>query len=128
MEIVKICAVGIITAFSVLILRDSKSEAAVLVGVAGGCIVLLMVLDYVADIFAVIKDISEKAGIPSQIWTLILKIVGVGYIAEFSAGIIEEAGGKALADKVILAGKVLIAVLSLPMIVSLFELIGGMLT
>jgi len=127
MDIIKICAVGIITAFAALILKDTKSEAAILVGVCGGCIVLLMILDYVADIFAVIRDISGRAGIPSKIWTLILKIVGVGYIAEFSAGIVEEAGGKPLSDKIILAGKVLITVLSLPIIVSLFELISGML-
>lgn len=126
MDIIKICAVGIITAFAVLVLRDSKSSASVLVGIAGGCIILLMLLDYITNIFSILRTISDKAGVPNKIWSLILKIVGVGYIAEFSAGIVEEAGSKSLAEKVILAGKIIITVLSLPIVVSLYELISGL--
>jgi len=128
MEIFKICAVGIITAFCILILKEAKPEAGVLVGIAGGIIILLMLVGYFTEIFSVIRTIAERAHIPTNILTLIIKIVGVGYIAELSAGIIEEAGSKALAEKVILGGRIIIAVLSLPIIMSLFNIIGELLT
>ena len=56
MDIIKIAAVGIITAVCAMLLRDTKSELAVLVTVAGGCIILLMVLDSFLGIFAALKN------------------------------------------------------------------------
>ncbi len=57
MDIIKIAAVGIITAVCAMLLRDTKSELAVLVTVAGGCIILLMVLDSFLGIFAALKNL-----------------------------------------------------------------------
>jgi len=127
MEIFQIAVVGIITAFCVLILKDAKSEVGLLVGIVGGIIILLMLIGYLTNIFVVIRDLAERASIPSNILSLVIRIVGVGYIAEFSAGIIEEAGAKSLADKVVLGGRVMIVVLSLPIILSLFNVISDML-
>lgn len=125
MDILKISAVGLITAFCVLLLKDTKNEIAVLVGITGGCIILIMLLDYFGSIFSVLKDICEQAGINNSLLTVIFKIVGIGYIADFSAGIIEDTGSKSLADKVILGGKIIIMVLSLPILKALFDLIAG---
>jgi len=127
MEIFQISAVGLITAFCVLILKETKSEAGLLVGVAGGCIILLMLIGYLTDIFGVITDLAERASIPSSLLTLIIRIVGIGYIAEFSASIIEESGSKPIAEKVILGGRILIVILSLPIVVSLFNIISELL-
>ena len=44
MEILKICAVGIVTAFCVLILKENKSDMSLIVAIAGGCIILLMLV------------------------------------------------------------------------------------
>ncbi|MCL2555798.1 MAG: stage III sporulation protein AD [Firmicutes bacterium] len=128
MEIFQIASVGIITAFCVLILKDTKSEISMLVGIAGGIIILLMLIGYLTNIFVVIRDLAERASIPSNILTLIIRIVGVGYIAEFSAGIIEETGSKSLADKITLGGRIMIVVLSLPIILSLFNVISDLLS
>ncbi|MCI8434877.1 MAG: hypothetical protein HFK10_02820 [Clostridia bacterium] len=124
MDIIKIAAVGIITAVCAMLLRDTKSELAVLVTVAGGCIILLMVLDSFLGIFAALKNLMERAGIGGQIFSLLIKIIGIGYITDFSAGLVEETGAKSLADKIVLAGKVVIMVLSLPILIKLFDIIA----
>ena len=124
MDIIKIAAVGIITAVCAMLLRDTKSELAVLVTVAGGCIILLMVLDSFLGIFAALKNLMERAGIGGQIFSLLIKIIGIGYITDFSAGLVEETGAKSLADKIVLAGKVVIMVLSLPIVIKLFDIIA----
>lgn len=127
MDIIKIAAVGIITAVCAMLLRDTKSELAVLVTVAGGCIILLMVLDSFLGIFAALKNLMERAGIGGQIFSLLIKIIGIGYITDFSAGLVEETGAKSLADKIVLAGKVVIMVLSLPILIKLFDIIAELL-
>lgn len=124
MELLKIVAVGIITAFCSLILRDGKSSLSVSVGIAGGCVIMLMVLDCFADVFAGIKNLVESVGLSVGIIKSILKIIGIGYVTEFSAGIIEDAGLHSVSEKVVMAGKIMILVVALPIITSLFDLVA----
>lgn len=128
MEIFRIAAIALVTAFCAMILRDIKSELALLVAFAGGIIVLLSVVDYFSDIFSVISSIAKRAGLATSVVTLLFKVIAVGYIAEFSASLIEDVGLPSLADKVTLAGKLIIVGISLPIVVRLFEFIAGMLT
>ena len=128
MEIFKIAAIALVTAFCVMILRDIKSDLAMLVAFAGGIIVLLSVIDYFSDIFSVISSIAARAGLATSVVTLLFKILAVGDISEFSASLIEDAGLGSLADKVTLAGKLIIVASALPVIVELFEYIAGALS
>lgn len=127
MDIVKIAAMGIITAFCVVMLREQKSEMAMLIGIAGGCLILLSLIDYFTQIFSTIASIADKTGIPSTIYKIVGKIIAVGYITDFSAGIVEDTGQKALAEKIMLGGKLVVMVLSLPIITTLFDTISGVL-
>ncbi len=106
MEIFRIAAIALVTAFCALVLRDIKSELAVLVAFAGGIIVILSVVDYFSDIFSVISSIAKRAGIAASVVTLIFKVIAVGYIA----------------------GKLIIVASSLPTVVKLFEFIAEMLS
>lgn len=128
MDIVKISAMGIITAFCVVMLREQKSEIAMLVGIAGGCLILLSLIDYFTQIFTTLSAIASKTGIPSSVYKSVMKIISIGYIADFSAGIVEDTGQKALAEKIILGGKLIIMVLALPIITLLFDTIAGVLS
>ena len=58
---------------------------------------------------------------------MLLKIVGVGYLTEFGAGILMDFGSNSIADKVTLAGKITIVLLSMPVVESLLQLLGGFL-
>ena len=118
---------GIITALCVVILKENKSETAMLVGIAGGCLILLCLVDYFSGIFSTIQNIVDKSGIPDTLFKSIFKIIGIGYIADFSAGIVEDTGQKALAEKIILGGKLIIMVLALPIVNLLFDTIAGIL-
>ncbi len=128
MDIFRIAAIALITAFCSIVLRDIKSELAMLVAFAGGLIVLLSVVDYFSGIFSVISDIAKRAGIATSVIKLLFKVIAIGYIAEFSSSLIEDAGMSSLADKVTLAGKLMIVSVSLPVVVELFKFIAGMLS
>ncbi len=127
MDIVKIAAAGVITAVCALILRETRADMAIAVTLAGGVIILLMVLDKVVGIFTVFETLMQRAGIDNRIFSLLVKIIGIGYVTDFSAGVIEDTGSKSLADKVVLAGKIIIMTLALPVVVKLFDLIAGLL-
>ncbi len=128
MEIVRIAVIGVITAIVVIMLKDHRADIALLVGLAGGIIILLSVIDYLGEIFGFMSELTQKAGIDGSIIKILIKIVGIGYIADFAAGIVEDSGSRALAEKVALAGKLMILVISLPIIRLLIEIVSGILT
>ena len=69
----------------------------------------------------------EKTGIDQDLFVILLKIIGVGYLVEFSAGICSDSGNTSIANKVVLAGKILIFLLSMPIIKNLFEMVMDLL-
>ena len=123
----KIIGVGLVTAIAALILKSSKPEHAVAVTIAGGVIILIFALDMLGASLRIFTDIAEKTGIDQSLVKIILKIVAIGYLVEFSAGIVEDFGSKSIADKLVLAGKIIIFTVSIPIIQSLITLIGNIL-
>ena len=71
--------------------------------------------------------IAQITGIENGLLKVLLKIVGVGYITEFGAGILNDFGSNSIADKVVLGGKITIVMLSIPVMESLLSMIGGFL-
>ena len=126
-EIFKIVGVGIITAIMTIILRGSKPELSFAVTLVGIIIILLLVVDMLQDTMAVFISISQIAGIENGLLKMLLKIVGIGYLTEFGAGILTDFGSSSIADKVTLAGKIAIVLLSMPVVESLLQLLGGFL-
>ena len=127
MELVKIIGVALVTAFAALFLRGTKPELSFAVTIAGAVIILLFIVDMLASSFQIFGEIAEKTGIDDSLVKIIVKIVAIGYLVEFSAGVIEDFGSKSIADKLILAGKVIIFAVSVPIIRSMLELIGAFL-
>ena len=127
MELAKIIGVGLVTAIAALILKSSKPELAFAVTIAGGVIILIFALDMLGASLRIFTDIAEKTGIDQSLVKIILKIVAIGYLVEFSAGIVEDFGSKSIADKLVLVGKIIIFTVSIPIIQSLITLIGNIL-
>ena len=123
----KIIGVGLVTAIAALILKSSKPELAFAVTIAGGVMILIFALDMLGASLRIFTDIAEKTGIDQSLVKIILKIVAIGYLVEFSAGIVEDFGSKSIADKLVLAGKIIIFTVSIPIIQSLITLIGNIL-
>ena len=127
MEIFKIIAIGIITTIAVLIVKQTKPEIAVLVGLAGSLLIFFELVNLISSVFNVFNSIVVKTGVSSDLFSVLLKIIGVGYLTEFSASICADSGNSSIADKIMLGGKVLIMVLALPIFTSILEIILGLL-
>lgn len=127
MEIIKIVGVAFVTAVSAILLRGTKPELSFAVTVAGVIVILLFIVDALQGTLSAFSTIAQITGVENGLLKILLKIVGVGYITEFGAGILTDFGSNAVADKVSLAGKLMIVVLSLPVLESLLSLIRGFL-
>lgn len=127
MELVRILGVGLVTAVAALLLRPNKPELAFAATIAGSVIVLLFAVELAADTFGVFAELGEQTGIDSELIEIVLKIVAIGYLVEFAAGIVEDFGAKSVADKLVFAGKVVIFSVSLPVLRAMVSLIAAFL-
>lgn len=128
MEIFKIAAIGLLTALSAALVRDSRSDVAFAVVVAGGAIMLTMLVDYFTGIFAFFDELVNKTGVDRGVIKTLLKIVGIGYVAELAAGICEESGAKSVGDKIVLGGKLIIFTLTVPILRFLLDIIWSLMS
>ena len=126
-EVVKIIGVAFLTAITGILLKATKPELAFAVTVTGTIVCLLFLLDLLQNSFGVLSAIVSMTGIENGLVRILLKIVGVGYLTEFSAGILNDFGSATIADKVTLGGKLAIVVLSLPILESLLTIMKGFL-
>lgn len=123
MEIFKIVAVGILICVVTLILKQVKPELSVTVVIAGSVILITYALSYFSTVFQVFGNIVNKTGIDQGLFTILLKLIGVGYLVEFGASICEDTGNSSIANKIVLCGKITIFIMAMPIITSLFQLI-----
>ena len=127
MEIIKIIGDGFVTGITSMIHKATKPELSFAVTMAGVIIILMFIVDALSGTIAVFASIANMSGVENGLIKLLLKIVGVGYIVEFGAGILQDFGAQSIADKVSLAGKITIVILSLPILESLLSLMKGFL-
>ena len=123
----KIIAVGIISALIIICLKNANSELAAPVSVASGLLILLMTVSYVKEFVSFFGDIASVAGIGEGIYKIVLKVLAISYLSEFSSGAVEDLGQKNLSEKIQFAGKAIMIVLAMPLLKNLIEKVVALL-
>lgn len=127
MEIIRIIGIAIITCVATILLKQIKPEISIFVSLCGGIVILFMCVDYLTDVLGLFNLIVEKTGLNTTLFSLILKIIGIGYITEFASNICNDSGQSSLSDKILLAGKIIIFTMSIPIIKTIIEIIAEIL-
>ncbi len=119
----KIIGVALITCIATLIVKPVRPDFAVFISIVGGIIILFMLAGYLTEIFDVFNQIFNFTNVNSSIYKIIFKIIGVGYLVEFTASLCSDSGNSSLGDKVLLGGKIIILVMALPIVTSILEIV-----
>lgn len=122
MDILKIVMVGIIAALLAVVLREEKPEIAVVISIVTGLVIFIFVITKLNSVMTVLRYFAAKANIDVLYFSTILKVIAIAYITEFGAQICRDAGEGAIAAKVEFAGKVLIMVIAIPILVALMDI------
>lgn len=123
MDILQIVCIGIVAVALSSVIKVQKPELALQVSIITGILIFMLVAVKLSAVIDFIKTFSHKADIDSTYITILLKIVGIAYIAEFGAEVCKDAGESSIASKIELAGKVTIVILAVPIITSLLDLV-----
>ncbi|WP_088226386.1 stage III sporulation protein AD [Desulfosporosinus sp. FKB] len=121
MEIWQIVGLALIVTIISVVLKQFRPEIALQLSILAGATIFILILSKVRVIIDLLQTLADQANISSYYLTIVLKIVGVAYLAEFGAQICRDAGEGALATKIEIAAKVGVIVLALPIIVAITE-------
>ena len=122
-ELIKIIGIGLIALVIVIILKQYKPEYTIYVSIIAGILILFLAMEKLSGIINLLQSISDKTYINKQFLGILLKITGIAIITEFAVSICTDAGEKAIASKIEIGSKVIIIAMSIPIILSLLELI-----
>ena len=123
MQIFQLVGIALVTAVAALLLKGTKPEIALAVTVAGSIILLLFAFEIFEGSLTIFQKIADATGIESSLVKILLKMVGIGYLVEFSAGILNDFGQNSLGDKLVFVGKTIILVLAVPILESVLSLV-----
>lgn len=118
MEILKIIAVGAVGAVCSILVKRHNGEYAALISVATCIVIILLVIPSLTDAVSSFNDLSAKVGLSDALFKSIVKIVGIGYITEFSASLAEDVKESGIAKNIQFAGKIAIFIMALPILKS----------
>lgn len=123
MDFSKIIIIAIFAVITISLIKQIKSEFAIALSVGVSVVLMLMLFDELFNVVQTFYNLSDKAQIDSGIFSIVIKVVGIGYLAEFTNNVCVDANCKSVGDKVILASKIAILLCALPIVENLFELL-----
>ena len=124
--IFKIISIALIGVAVVLLLRTAKPEFAVFATIATGVVIVIILLSTLQNVILSFDEIVKKSGVDDGIFTAVLKIIGIGYLTEYSASIANDAGCGSIASKLQFGGKLTIFAMSLSIVSTLIDVIKNL--
>ena len=118
---------GIIIVILALQLKNIKSEYSVVIMIVGCVIIFFYSITGIIKVVEILKKIINDTGINDEQIIILLKIMGISYIAEFVSDIAKDSGYSALSNQIQIYGKITILVVSVPILESLINCINGLL-
>ncbi len=127
MDMFKILGIGIAGAFSALIVKEHKPALALCIGCATAVTIFLALLAQIGYVIDLVSMLSSRLDVDTEYIGIILRIIGIAYLARFGSALCQDAGQQAISQKIELAGKVMIVVTSIPILTAVLNLLIGIL-
>ena len=121
MEFIKIALVILITVILVSCIPTYSKEISLFITISCCIVVLLYTLEVVIPAVEYVKNMAQKVSFEGI--DVVVKAIGVGFITQFVADIAVDSGNKTLSNQMILAGRISVLILSMPVFYQIFEII-----
>lgn len=128
MSIIQIGILGVIGTLIAVQFKSGKAEYGIYICVAASLIIFFCMADQLEEIIGAIREISSYIGQKASYIGILVKMLGITYVAEFASGICKDAGYQAIAVQVETFSKLVILVLGMPVLIALLETIKGFLS
>ena len=127
MEILKIAALALCAVALIVLVKNHKPEFGVLTAIACSVLMLYFLIDSIKYAFAYVSNLYSELETGKMYYPIILKVLAIAYITEFTAQLCKDAGETAIASKVELGGKIIIFCVAIPVFTAILDLVEQML-
>lgn len=127
MDILKIAILGMAGVLLAIPLKREKGEYSLFISMAVCICIFVYILTKVETIVHFMERLQSLIAIDRRYIALVLKMVGIGYVAEFAMNICKDAGYTAIGNQIEIFAKLSILVVSIPVLTVCLETIGSFL-
>lgn len=128
MDVIQVAALAVAGVLLAVQFKSGKAEYGIYLGAALSILIFFQILGKLNVILDVIKTIGEFLPLNKIFAGTLLKMLGITYVAEFSASICQDAGYQTIARQIEILGKLTILVMSMPILLALLQTIREFLT
>lgn len=127
MNSIQIALLGVVGTLLALQFKSGKSEYGIYVSLAVSLFLFLCMLSRLEIFVQTVKKIADYIKLDAGQMSILLKMAGVTYVAEFASGICKDAGYQNIVVQIEIFTKLTILAIGMPVLLSLLELIGDFL-
>lgn len=124
----KVAIIGVVAIVLATQFKGTRTEYGTYISLAACIIILFLGTSKLEVIIDGINKIQSYIQINPTYLNILLKIVGITYIAEFASSLCKDAGHGAISSQIELVGKLTILSISMPILLALLDLINEFLS
>lgn len=126
MTILKICIVVVVGVILQTLLRQVKPEFGNVITLFLCVVFLLWETTDIKQLFVAVNDMSHLCGEYSVYFSVLFKMIGISYISDFTVGICKDNGMTAVSGCVEIITKILLCIISLPVMKTVIYMIADL--
>ena len=123
MNLIVVSFAAVIVVLIAIKIKDMDSGYGVILSMAGCVMVMYFVVSRFRQIADYIDRITAYISVNITYIDVILKMIGLAYVCQFSSDLCRDAGYNAIASQVEMAGKISLILLSMPVLMSVIDLV-----
>lgn len=127
-RMLRIAMIGIAGVLLALQVKALKPEYGIYLCLAVSLLVFLQMTDLLGMILAGLQTVQESLPLQAGYFKILLKIIGITYIAEFASDLCKDAGYATIAGQIQMFGKLSVLAAGIPVLTALLETIRGFLS
>ena len=128
MSIQKAAAIGVCAALIALQFTGGKTEYGIYVSIAAGILLGAGIIGKLGTVLDTVKEIGSFLQIEGSYLGVLLKMLGITYVAEFASNICKDSGCQTIAAQIQLFGKITVLALGMPVLLTLLRTIEAFLS
>lgn len=126
--LIQIALIGITVVLLAIQFKNTKQEYGIYISIVGCILIFYLGISKLEIIIDTIHKLETYISLNPTYISILIKIIGITYIAEFSSNLCRDSGHTAVANQIELVGKLTILATGMPILLALLETINTFLT
>ena len=128
MDIIRVSMLGMCGVIMGFFLKGTRAEYTAFITMGIGIMILGLAVGKLEYLFQTLGNLQNSISVDQEYFYTLIKMVGITYIGQFSAGICKDAGFSAIGSQIEMFAKFSIMAVSVPVLLTLLETIEGLLS